>query len=285
MISGYFAYSLKSDVSSKIIRRTKKIIKITLITILLYIVYTFCVNIKADSVNEWLLQFLNWKQWAKIIVISDFSIINGGPLWYLPSLVYAYIFLYFIDKMSLYKLAYKIIFPLFLIRVVVSAVVLLLGLSWHLLYNFLLDAIPWLLMGNYIAYRKEFRERFTNKQLIVSSLLGVLFAVFFVAFDLPLNLSEVGIILLATSLFLLAVNNPSISINKKVEILGEKYSLYVYLIHILVAGVISKFIKLIGKEEALWYQWTNPIAVALVSIIGSIIIYHMINAIKKSCSK
>lgn len=98
MISGYFAYNDNGEVSEKKVRRTKRLCKITIYAIVIYFIYTLCINIKAHSVGEWLIEFVNWKQWIKIIVFSDLDIISGGHLWFLPSQIIAYLILIYVDK-------------------------------------------------------------------------------------------------------------------------------------------------------------------------------------------
>lgn len=117
--------------------------------------------------------------------------------------------------------------------------------------------------------------------LIISSLSGMFFAILFVVVDFPIDLSEVGIIIYASTLFLIAIRNSTVSINKSIEELGDKYSLYVYIIHIAVNGVVGLMAKLVGVEELGVYLWCRPTIVAFASIVGSIFIYMAISLIKK----
>ncbi|MGN1156123.1 MAG: acyltransferase family protein [Agathobacter sp.] len=142
-------------------------------------------------------------------------------------------------------------------------------------------ALPWFSLGNYIAYNEKFRTKFSNGTLAGLAFGSLIFGLFFRLCDLPLDLSEIGIMICATSLFLLAINNPSVSIHKEIEKLGDTYSLYVYIIHIFVSGVIGTCAQMFHQENTLWYAWLKPLIVLIVSIIGSIVIHHLVVKIKQ----
>ena len=98
MISGYFAYSTTGDASQKIIRRTKRICKVFFGAIALYTAYILCICIKQQCVGQWLSEFLDWKQWIKILVMGDLDLFCGFHLWFLHAQIIAYIILLFIEK-------------------------------------------------------------------------------------------------------------------------------------------------------------------------------------------
>lgn len=50
---------------------------------------------------------------------------------------------------------------------------------------------------------------------------------------LGLWLLEIGVIALSGSMFILALKNPEVSVDKHIEILGDRYLLYVYVLHML----------------------------------------------------
>lgn len=285
MISGYFAYSANGDAAEKIIRRTKRICKITIYAILLYTLYTLYYEIRGGYFNEWLSEFLNWKQCIKIIVFSNLDIISGGHLWFLPTQIIAYLIMLFIDKKNLYKIAYRSIPLLFAVRIIVSTIVWSNDMTWHLIGNFLVGAIPWMLLGNYLAHNKEFVTSLSNKSLSVMAFVGGLFAAVFAVLEVSVDLSEIGIVIYAFSLFTLAINNPTLSVNGYIEKIGDKYSLYIYILHIVVSGAVGRLARVIGQQESMWYLWTRPIIVAVVSIIVSIIMYSVVNFVMVNKSK
>lgn len=281
MTSGFFAHSKIGDGVEKNIRRIKRILKITWYSIFLYTTITLCFRIKEFSIDEWLLQFFDWKQWVKILFISDLDIILAGHLWFLPSLIYAYLVYIFIIRKKDYKYIYKMIPILFSFRIIMSIVVTSLNLTWHLLGNFLVGALPYFFLGNYIANRLEDCRKLENGILISASMLGALTAILFTVFSNTINLSEIGTIICAVSIFLMAANNPSVSINKNIERLGESYSVYVYVLHILIGHVLGFFAQMAGWQNNVIYVWTRPIIVVVISVIASVCVYHIIENISK----
>lgn len=268
MISGYFAYNVNAG--DKIKRRTTKICKITLFAILFYFIYTLCFVIKSQNVSNWLAYFLNWKSWVKIIIFSDLDIINGGHLWFLPAQIYAYLILLYIDKKNIYEYAYKSIPLLFALRIVVSVIVGSSGLTWHLKGNFFIGAVPWMFLGNYIAYNQNLVKKYSNKMLVGFALIGEFLAILFVVINFPIDFSEIGVIIYSIALFALAIRNPSIHISRKIEKIGDDYSLYIYIIHIAVGGILEMIVQFIGWNQFRIYLWIKPIVVVLISIVLSI---------------
>ena len=76
---------------------------------------------------------------------------------------------------------------------------------------------------------------------------------------------------------LLAINNSDISISEKVASLGDKYSLYVYIFHLAVAGVLSLLTKKIGWYDNIFYLWGRPIVVIVLTIIFSMCFHRLIH--------
>ena len=280
MISGYFAFDANNNAGAKIIRRTKKIVKLTLVSMLFYLLYAVVIRFSAHSIGEWIGQLLDIKTWINLFLLNDLDIINGGHLWFLPALVYVYLILYFIDKYNLYKLAYKILPFLFLLRLAVVIITVSFDMTWHFRSNFITSALPYLLMGNYIASHKSFQTKFSNKFLILSAIIGAGFSVVCLILDFAVDVSEVGIIVYAVSLFMLAVKNPQVSFSKKIEALGDKYSLYVYVIHIAINGLLSFVVKKVGIDDAVWFMWSRPIIVAVIAVIVSVVLFKVMNLFK-----
>ena len=276
MVAGYYAYDdSPSRSTERMIRKVKHIGRITLYALVFYILYASLIQLKNRNMGEWLFKFVSWKLWMKILILGDFDIIGASHLWFLPAMIYAYFILFYIEKRGLQKAAFRMMPVLFVLKIAVTAYTLSFNISWHLSGN-IICALPWMLLGNYIACNEKFRTKFASPQIFtVSVCVGGGIAVAFTLSDFPINLSEVGIVLLAASLFLLTVNNPRKSPNSFVEKLGRDYSLYVYLFHIAMDRVLMSFANFFGVSSLEWVQWLRPILVAECSVAMAMFICYM----------
>ena len=276
MISGYFAYSTSKDNYNLLKRRACKILKITLWSSFFFLVCKLLFVIKDRELDLWLSQVLTWQTWIGLFILNDFDLIKAGHLCFLPALLYAYVILYFIDKQRGYLFFYKLLPWLFLLLLSIGVYIGIHGYSYHWGAN-ILSSLPFVLMGHYIAYSKDFRERWNNQTLMGFSALGALFACGSQFFEWMTYFSGFGVVVYSVSLFLLAINNSDISISEKVASLGDKYSLYVYIFHLAVAGVLSLLTKKIGWYDNIFYLWGRPIVVIVLTIIFSMCFHRLIH--------
>lgn len=271
MISGYFAYNVNRNVLK---RRALKITKITIWATSFFSLCRILFLIKDGELNLWLLQLADWKVWMGLLILNDFDFIKAGHLWFLPALIYAYVVLYIVEKRGWYLFFYKILPCLFSVLLLVGIYISMHGYSYHWGAN-ILSSLPFVLMGHYIASNARFRECWSNHMLIVFSILGILLVCGGQFFEWMTYLWGVGTVVYSISLFLLAVNNPRVRLSEKIESLGDKYSLYIYIFHLAIAGVISLFTKKVGIYENI--LWGRPILVIALTIAFSMCFYKFVN--------
>ena len=97
-------------------------------------------------------------------------------------------------------------------------------------------------------------------------------ALIFTLSDCPLDFSEVGIVVLASSLFLLAVNNPQKLPSTYIEKIGRDYSLYIYIFHIAIGNVLAFAANKVGVASMVGYYWLHPILVAGCAVAFSAVL-------------
>lgn len=273
MISGFFAFSSEKENAKVIARRMKRILRITLLAIALYFGYTLLINVLSGDVFSYLKSFLNYKLWIKMLVLSDFDVINGAHLWFLPALFYGYIFLYFVEKFNLRKLTYYFLPLLFAAKVAMAVFARTYGLSWHYRGNFFFGALFWIVMGSYVAYKKDIFVKCKNVVLVAVTAVGLVFSEIFIFVDTTIDLAELGIIVYALALFVLAIKNPNTKKARALQWIGERYAIYVYIIHIIVASVINRLLKIVCVCP--FTPWLLPIYTLAVSLILSSLLYIM----------
>lgn len=126
MITGFYSYSENENMESKLRSRAKHLGKITIYAVAFYFVFTLCFKIKDH-------------------------IIGAGHLWYLPALLIAYFFLIIIERHKLFKTIFKMLPVICLFRIAIYTITLTNNYSWYFRGNFLVDSLPWILLGGYFA--------------------------------------------------------------------------------------------------------------------------------------
>ncbi len=195
----------------------------------------------------------------------------------MPALLYIYILYYASLKLSLKQKnrIYFFIPLLFLLRIIVPAFS---GYNWHWRGNFLITGVPYFLVGKFFAEYKTIFSKLTVKILYTALYIGFIFAVFQVFISCKINIFDLGIFLSSTAVFLLAQKTPDNFICF-FEKLGQKYSLYIYVTHILIADLVDKASFFFGIQDLKFYLWSRPICVIFITIISGLIFDYIRNII------
>lgn len=273
MISGYYAYGTDTKVTGeKLKRKIKHITDITVKAFAVYLVFSLVKTVVDGemSIVQWLRSIAEPSYIAKMLLMQNFDRIYGFHLWFLPALIYSYLFLYLINKWQCYKYAYSCVLPLFILRCAVAAVTD----NWHFTGNFLLTGIPYILVGNYLASnRDKLREKLTERKVqfcLFAGCFGMLLGMYVSVLRV---IQTAGTILFSTALFVFAQKKPEQYVSKTVVIIGQKYSLFIYIVHIMVYEIIKKAAMTFGFAEALWYQYTVTVAVFFITLCLAWIFY------------
>ena len=132
-------------------------------------------------------------------------------------------------------------------------------------------------------FKKIELEKKDISKLLLSA--GILFGVilgecgfFYYGFTKsPLNIYEIGIIIMGISMFILALKVPIFGENTKTEILGFRYSLYVYIEHFIVLELLTILDGKIFDKYPIWYQWIKPLIVVALAIFIAHLCYEIKN--------
>lgn len=254
MVSGFYSYNNTVNV---LIKKSFKILHILILSTGLYSVYSLFTTFAFTNTT---------RQLVKTFILSDFHFCNGGHLWFLSALFYSYLIFAMATKYKLNKKIYYLIIPLFILRFIVKYFYIDIA---YLHDNVFLTGLPYFLIGNLIAENKKIIKTKINVILpIIISLSGI--GIIGMRRFMPIDMSYIGVIIYTIGLFLFAIVRPTFKI-KCLSILGEKYSLYIYVFHMLI-------IYWIGNRVS--YYWLAPIIVCIISIIFSIIFSKFATLIK-----
>ena len=323
MISGFYAFSNNTE---KLYRKARRIGLITLYAISAYFLFYSVYHLYSQTFVVYFYKLISIKNIGKMLLIQDLSSIGGFHLWFLPALLYCYLFQIIVEKLNKIKFSIakspiamqsapsvslslnsspncfggaseicnsssenkqgsNLVIVLLIIFLVIHLIISVYKdsnyITWNLKATFLGSGIFWFLLGNYIAYRKEDiikhlpdRNFFLYLATFISGAMAVTINYF-----MP-NFSEFGIVIYSTSLFLLAIKNPTVHINKTFEFIGEKLSMNIYVLHIMVNIVIGKIIGKFGFEENLAYLWAKPVIVALIVLVISYLLSRLAQLIR-----
>ena len=64
--------------------------------------------------------------------------------------------------------------------------------------------------------------------------------------------------------------------NRGLEVIGHRYSLYIYVFHILVADCLKKIEKIAWGSDSDWIMAVHPIIVVLMTLLLAVVIEWLI---------
>lgn len=274
MISGYYAYDKNGCAQSKIKRRTVRILKIFLCSLFLYVPYRMFRMYELGQLNLWLENTLNAGTLVNAIAFHSYGFIGAEHLWFLTALLYTYLLMFFMEKYDLHKLSYKLLPVLFALNVLGG-----IGIIGAWGNTFLIRAVPFFILGNYMAYKPQSVQKISNAVLQLLILINAILICICFAIDWNYNPYQFCVIIYSAAIFILAIKNPDVIVNEKVELLGRKYSLFVYVIHIFINSRLNIWINYLGLSEFVWVKWMFPIVVIMFSIGMSVLVDFLMNQI------
>ncbi len=91
----------------------------------------------------------------------------------------------------------------------------------------------------------------------------------------PIPFLQIAITLWSISLFILALSHPNIYL-KPFNVIGERYSLMIYILHPFIISIVEKIAKSLNLESN-YYLWIAPIVVLIVALILAIVYEKIID--------
>lgn len=278
LVSGFYAYDADDQTACRnLLKRFKRNLIVTLIAVLVYLLVTVAEQLALGTFGAWAAKLSDPWLYLRMLLLGDFEFIHGDPLWFMPALLYSYLILYLLHRFHISKYAYILLPVLLLLRIGMETYTNSFGADWHLSGNFLVGGLPVMLLGHYLASKKDSYAQvplyLTVPYLLIS--MALLFVTVNVRF-FGLDVSQIFKIWLALEAFLLALRLPGKRAIPALEALGRKYSLYIYLFHYLIGILLKDLLLSVGAPE--WVgQWLLPPAVILLSILLAAGIYAVKN--------
>jgi surface polysaccharide O-acyltransferase-like enzyme len=288
LISGYQTYSVDSHDSGKILRRFKRNLKLVSVALLIYLAYTVIEQIALGTITAWMTNYLlNLVTYIRFLILGDLDFISCGHLWYMVAMLYGYLILYCMEKYRLHKIFYIALPFLLLLRVSMETYTNSFShfswFDWHFSGNFMVGALPVMILGNYIRHKEEKILRLGAKVFIPCA--AVLMSLVFLSVNVKIfgmDCSQIFKIAAAAMFFVICL---TITLKKPVFALGNigrDLSLHIYMWHLL-AGALIKHL-LVGIGATSWIlDWVLPIVTIIATMALSLLMARL--ALRKKTAK
>lgn len=280
MITGYYTVcNDKYKMLEKIDKRLKKIINLTLISFVFYLVLNILINIKNGTLENYILGIKNCTNIFKFLFLNwTTPIIGVGHIWYLFALVYVMIILKVVNKYNLYKKSY-ILSILIIIGIYIWELVdsyYKLGVSQIYYRNAWLMGFSFFMLGHLIK-ANENKFLLTRKKLIVFSLIMITSILILLHYEPKIingdNCLYLCSVLTDIFIFVIAININNINLFSKA---GELDSSNIYIIHYAIIILIDN----IGFN---FDRRFSPIYVFVLSYLLSVAYRKIKENIYKKC--
>ena len=299
-VSGFFSYYEDFDLFSlKIKKKLVHIFKLFLSTVLLYLgfhlIYRFVIKIPDDAPIDYLRSIFSFKSIIEFFMFNHTSVAEFT--WFLSALIYSYILFFILLKFKYTKAGGGKNTKIYLLLFVFLSIcgILLREIPEYLnkipkfmcnafLYrNFLFVGFPFFLMGYFIRVNLEniiFKS--STPILVILMFLGTCESILVGTFHAT-KIIYLGTIVSVFALFIFIVKLENKAKVPHLSVWGQKYSLYIYIFHIIINSLLEKLetaIPFYGKI----FEFLNPvrpIVIFAITLTVSAVYVYIKNSFKK----
>ena len=279
MINDFFLFRGTDDKQGRLknIKSTfLKIGRITLFTVLFYVISdTLVCLIQGQHPLEWLLSEINIKTLTELLLFNHTDFLCH-VVWYLLAYIYVLGILYLLVRFNLLKRVW------FLIPFLITANILMgevIKLEWFYQGNWLITALPFILMGIYLRDNPDFYKNISKPVLWIMILGGSLITLV----ESLLHYGQVlylGTIATAIGLFILGLKSELVW-PPKISFAGRKVTIYIFIIHCSVRDFLYVVFGIPNWLVVYFY----PLIVFVFAAMIGYLIYRLNTSIQKSIGR
>lgn len=274
MISGYFLYDdNREKIQQKLPKKIIHIFKLLTFSELFYGFYYLVFN-KGSIEYNGIIDII-----SKLFTGTFFN----GTLWFLYSLLWSYILLLIINKKNLYNMSFKLAPIVLILHIIIR--ILIKQHEWYnvmIFRNALVYGLPFVLIGMYIKQNQEIiKRKITDSQCLIGMIIGEVIVVLEYLLTKTSIDIYVGTIITSYFIFLFAIKNPNKYFFKIFKYIGDKLSMLIYIIHMLVIEMLAKIAICLSVYNDVFFKWFQPIIAVLASITFVHVYYKIFNVRKK----
>lgn len=291
MISGYYYFQTKN--TKKMKKRIKSILMLILESCIIYFIFfeTEAI-IGAENVFQRVIEGYSINTFFNLIFLNKFM--TAYHLWFLPALLFCYIIGYYAYKKKIIKFFYALIPVLLVIHILFGTYSLAFSeLKLDLVYfrNWIFTGLPFFFLGAFInEYYSSNKFKIPDFALYTGAVIFTITTVLESRFLCDyMNLQELYLStpFLALTLFLLAVKPPTDrTLNCRtvnfLAMLGREYSLYIYILQIIVVLVIERSLEYFSSALKSIFYFTMPVLIMLSTLVLSIAYVKLKSAVKSA---
>ncbi len=280
LISGYYAYDCDE---STIKNRLIKILKLLLYGLIVWTADSIFLGKGYLDFASWIKTYFGKTQIIKILVFC--TIEYAIPLWFLIALAETYLFWIFVLKLKIEWLFIRLIPMLLLFYLGITIYCDTMRIEWFWKINFVAQALPWYMLGYYVNTKEgKWLLRIREKSLILSCVLGMILSILPIIFNSRIMFSNIGCIPYALSMFILMLRSSSYRRCEIIEYIGEKLSMDMYILHVIVAGLLTIMIRKIFKIDTasnMIFLYLRPI----IGILGAVSMSYAVSSVREKYFK
>lgn len=269
-ISGFFL--TKSDwkvEKSVLVRKITKLLKYFIISFMVYLIYAIITNTFEFS----------WWRLYRLFIFND-TTLAVGVLWYLLASIYCYIVYAVLEKIFKENVL-KVLFVISTISLIISYVIRIWAVvtaneqvyydSLYMFRSWLFFGIPMFTLGLVLRKHEKYLKKITKNQAAVLLIIGFSFEII-ETYIIKLNVEfYIGSIIVIIAIFMLS-QQKNIKKNNAffnyIIVIGQRYSLFIYLWHKLVMYIIEALIfTQIELDNKSVIKWTMPIIVFVITLL------------------
>lgn len=284
MVSGYFCFKAgEEDILKKMPGKVRHILVLTGVSYPFYILWGCVQNVlEGKNVADWLGKIIAPSNIENFFRYNSSSAVKSH-LWFLPALLYCYLIFWAIAKCRVCKAAYLLIPVLLAGHIWMDEGRFLFGNTCRVMEfrNYLFTGMPFFLLGHLIHREQEIlKKKIPGFLCIFFVILGAVMttAEFFLIGKMEMY---IGSIFMSVGIFLFAVLDQELLVPDFLEEVGEKYALFIYILHPAVKEVCGGAAAVSGIEMLSVYLWIKPAAVCILTTAAAIGLHRMFTAIRK----
>ena len=261
-------------------KQVKKIFVLLIATNCFYLAWkTFLVLLKGNSVSAYLKSICTLMNFANFILFNDSPI--QSHLWYLGAILYVLLIMVVLSRFYLMKIVF-ILTPILLIGDIVFGKysVLLFGREFPIIFvrNFLFVGIPYFTIGMGIRWLIKSGRTVSVKGMLILIFVFSTTTVLERFFLITVHANATRDHYISTTFLTIAVFMFFIEkykgrkigkLEKTVAMLGQKYSIGVYIIHPVFITVLAVIMRKLGMNAV--YSFVAPMVVFFISYIAVLI--------------
>ncbi len=291
-VSGFFCfYADKTQIPKKVNRKIRHILFLFLGSSVLYFIYNALPYVIDGNFLEYVKPFFSLKSIAEFLFFNNTHI--SEFMWYFPALIYCFLFFLILNKIERNGVGKRTSLALFIVLsvlgVTLKEIILIFPNSPEFLKNgficrnFLFIGVPFFMMGYYIRLNKEELTRKLNYHVLVAMMVSGVAEVVLVHIFHTTKSLYLGTIISVFALFVFLIKSEDKIKIPHIASVGRKYSLYVYIFHIIIRDA-SKILESRISFYAKIMEVLSPFRTFIIffyALIFSIIYVKIKSSIKK----